>query len=211
MLALDTSTSRGEVAVWRDGEVVFEKGFESERSHNAQMFAPLREALEVVGDGVDMVVVGTGPGSYTGVRIGIAAAQGVGWSRAALVVGVASLLAPGVEGELPAEWVMCGDARRGQFYAVKVVAGRLQGQIETVSKEELLKRKEEWRSLRWMSYDAKSPAELLGVELMRPSARRLAQLVVGMSEVELDALKDGVLEPVYLSAPFVTMAKQGKV
>ena len=92
ILAIETSTALGGVAVVRDGEVCFEKTFSSERSHNSQLFAPLREALAVAGDTLRAVVVGTGPASYTGVRIGIAAAQGIAVSREVPVIGLPSVL-----------------------------------------------------------------------------------------------------------------------
>ena len=82
LLALDLSTAHGSIAVVRGGsDVLFQSSFQSERSHNAQVFAPLRDALAAAGDGLTGIVIGNGPGSYTGVRIAIAAAQGVALSR----------------------------------------------------------------------------------------------------------------------------------
>src|SRR6478752_10273542 len=112
ILAIDTATARGAVAVARDGAVVFEKHFASERSHHSQLFAPLSEALEMCGSELRAIVAGIGPGSYTGARIGIAASQGVGLSRKVPVIGLLSVLAPEAA-ELPREFVVCGDARRG--------------------------------------------------------------------------------------------------
>ena len=71
ILALETSTRQASLAVWRDGEVVREWSFCSERSHNSLLFAPLREAWAVAEP--DLMVVGTGPGSYAGVRVALAA------------------------------------------------------------------------------------------------------------------------------------------
>ena len=71
ILALETSTSQASLAVWRDGEVVREWSFCSERSHNSLLFAPLREAWAVAEP--DLMVVGTGPGSYAGVRVALVA------------------------------------------------------------------------------------------------------------------------------------------
>ncbi|MCX6855188.1 MAG: tRNA (adenosine(37)-N6)-threonylcarbamoyltransferase complex dimerization subunit type 1 TsaB, partial [Verrucomicrobia bacterium] len=88
VLALDLSSPRGVVAVVRGDAVLFESSFQSERSHNAQVFPPLREALEIIGDGKAVIAVGTGPGSYTGVRISIAAVQGIALSRGWPVVGL---------------------------------------------------------------------------------------------------------------------------
>ena len=113
ILAIETSHPRGSVAVVRDGEVLFEQTFTSERSHNAQVFAPLAEALRISSDGLRAIVVGLGPGSYTGARIGIAAAQGIAVSRKVPVIGLSSVLAPETE-NLLREFVVSGDARRGK-------------------------------------------------------------------------------------------------
>lgn len=204
VLAIDTSTGRGEVAVWRDGAVVFVAGFESERSHNAQMFGPLREALAAAGDDLGLIAVGTGPGSYTGVRIGIAAAQGLGWSRGVPVVGICSLLAPTVEGRAAEDFVACGDARRGQFYVARVKGGALQGEIESLSQEAFQTRRAEWAGLRWFTFDNKPPAGIEEIERVRPSATRLAELAMELTDAAIAEVKARPLEPVYLSAPFVT-------
>ncbi len=119
ILAIETATARGGVAVVRDGGVVFERHFVSERSHNSQLFAPLSEALRLYSSDLRCIVVGIGPGSYTGARIGIAAAQGLGLSRDVPVIGLLSVLAPEAAEE-PPEFVVCGDARRGKFFTARV-------------------------------------------------------------------------------------------
>ena len=77
ILAIETSTRQGSVALRLGGRVEFAETFASQRSHNSQLFAPLEKALEIAERRITLVVVGTGPGSYTGARIGIAAGQGV--------------------------------------------------------------------------------------------------------------------------------------
>ena len=96
LLALDLSTAHGSIAVVRGDDVLFRSTFQSERSHNAQVFAPLREALAAAGDQLTGIVIGNGPGSYTGVRIAIAAAQGIALSRNVWSVGCPSLAGPGL-------------------------------------------------------------------------------------------------------------------
>ena len=73
-LALETSTSQGGVALFRDRELVFSHTFSADRSHSSGLFSIIEAALapdRVPG----RIVVGLGPGSYAGVRIAIAAAQ----------------------------------------------------------------------------------------------------------------------------------------
>ncbi|WP_009964937.1 tRNA (adenosine(37)-N6)-threonylcarbamoyltransferase complex dimerization subunit type 1 TsaB [Verrucomicrobium spinosum] len=206
ILALETSTPQGQVALWQEEEVVYAKAFSSQRSHNSQLFAPLEEALELAGDALDLIVVGTGPGSYTGVRIGIAAAQGLGWARGVPVIGLCSLLAPEVE-VVPDHYVMCGDARRGLFYAVQIQRGALRvGEIPLMGKNDFVRFQEAHREVPWYTLDAVSPAELEGVVPVRPSAVGLARLAAGLSAENVAEWAAAALEPVYLSAPFITKA-----
>ena len=116
LLALDLSTAHGSIAVVRGTDVLFQSSFQSERSHNAQVFAPLRGALAAAGSDLTGIVIGNGPGSYTGVRIAIAAAQGVALSRNVWCVGWSSLTAPDIE--VPDSYPISGDAHRNPLPAV---------------------------------------------------------------------------------------------
>ena len=203
ILAIETSTPQGSVAVVREGEVIFQKSFSSERSHNSQLFAPLREALAVVGSaGLRAVVVGTGPASYTGVRIGIAAAQGIALSRQVPVFGLASVLGI-AEVE---EYFVCGDARRGSFFLAHVRSGEVIGGVQTMDAAGLREQHaQHGGEAPWFTFDGKSPLELAEVRRASPSAVPLASHAERISEADLVLRQREVLEPVYLSAPFVTM------
>ena len=69
VLSIDTSTQLGQIALLSDSNLVYEEAFTSERSHNSQIFYPLEKALNLCDGKGSLIVVGTGPGSYTGVRI----------------------------------------------------------------------------------------------------------------------------------------------
>src|SRR5690349_3926881 len=73
ILAIESSAPRGSLALWRDGRLVEVQEFQSERAHNSVLFAPLNAVLHQ-SEALDLIVCGTGPGSYSGVRVGIAAA-----------------------------------------------------------------------------------------------------------------------------------------
>ena len=75
-LALETSTPRGGVAVFQDGELVFSESFTADRSHSSGLFAVIERALAGK-ERPGQIVVGLGPGSYAGVRIAIAAGIGI--------------------------------------------------------------------------------------------------------------------------------------
>src|SRR6188508_260420 len=76
ILAVESSAPRGSLALWRDGRLVDVREFQSERAHNSVLFTPLDAVLRQA-EALTLIVCGTGPGSYSGVRIGIAAAIGV--------------------------------------------------------------------------------------------------------------------------------------
>jgi len=78
-LGVDTSVSLGGVALWRDGEGVAEMMMESPLSHAEELLPLLLRLLEQCGlerDEIDLVSVNVGPGSFTGLRIGLATAKG---------------------------------------------------------------------------------------------------------------------------------------
>lgn len=96
LLALDTATSLGSVAVARGGAVV-SRGYLTERRRHAQGLVPaIRDALERAGAApadLDGVVVGAGPGSFTGLRVAAATAKGLVHAGGAPLYAVSSLAA----------------------------------------------------------------------------------------------------------------------
>jgi tRNA threonylcarbamoyl adenosine modification protein YeaZ len=94
------------------------------------LFGPLRELLQDGGQpDIELVLVGSGPGSYSGTRVGIAAAQGVAIALNCPAVAVPSILAvPSAEGG--ATCLAIGDARRGSFWTASMAAYQLLGEPE---------------------------------------------------------------------------------
>jgi tRNA threonylcarbamoyladenosine biosynthesis protein TsaB len=112
-LAFDTATDVATVALLRDGEVLGER-----RSRALSVLADADELLRAAGIGpadLGLLVVGVGPGSFTGVRIGLAAARGLGLALDLPVAGVSTLeaLAAGAPGA-----VAVIDARRREVFAL---------------------------------------------------------------------------------------------
>ena len=112
-LAIDTSTSRGAVALLRDetptAEVAFERG---------ELFTALQKLAPGL---IDSIAVGVGPGSFTGIRAGIAAAKGLALPGSLPVKAVSSFdaLALTAAPQMPRDCAaMCvlGDARREEVY-----------------------------------------------------------------------------------------------
>ncbi len=204
LLALDLSTAQGSLAVVCGGEVRFEASFQSERSHNARVFAPLRDALAAAGPDLTGVVIGNGPGSYTGVRIAIAAAQGIALSRGVWCAGWSSLAAPDIQ--TGPSYRVIGDARRQSFYLAEVQNGRLMPEIETVSPEVARERCADGSP--WLTFDPQVPLGLSQVLQARPKALHLAQIVAALPEAELRDLIARPLIPHYLAEAFITKPKR---
>ena len=100
-LAFDTATSVAGVALVRDGEVLGERS-----SRAVRVLADADELLREAGldpRELDGVVVGVGPGSFTGLRLGLAAARGLAFALDVPAAGVSTLdaLAAGAAGALP--------------------------------------------------------------------------------------------------------------
>ena len=204
LLALDLSTAHGSIAVVREGDVLFQCSFQSERSHNAQVFAPLRDALEVAGKELCGIVIGNGPGSYTGVRIAIAAAQGVALSRNVWCIGWSSLTAPDVEA--PASYGVIGDARRQSFYLAQVENGRLLPDLDIVSADEARERVSAARP--WLTFDPKPPLDLPRLISAQPSAAGLARIIQALDPAEIAEHIAQPLVPHYLAEAFITTPKK---
>lgn len=124
VLALDTATADTVVALSRDEVTLGARRHvpqAGERPGHVAQTLPLAAAV-LAGAGlrfsdVDLVAVGTGPGTFTGLRIGVATARALAHGTGATLVGVPTLtaLAAGVEGhEGPV--LACLDARRGELF-----------------------------------------------------------------------------------------------
>jgi len=118
ILALDTSTNLCSVAVI-SGENVIEIQRDLPRAHNQHILAMVDEAL---GDrslnSVDLIACGVGPGSFTGIRVAVGVAQGLGWSLDIPVLPVCSLASQAQSVPLPVgtRILSAMDAQIGQVY-----------------------------------------------------------------------------------------------
>jgi tRNA threonylcarbamoyladenosine biosynthesis protein TsaB len=142
VLAIDTSTEALSVAL-RTEQGTLERGLETARGHAAQVLslidAVLGEADASLSQ-LDGIAAGVGPGSFTGVRISVAVAQGLSFGAGLPVVPVTSLEAlafPAIEAG--AERVIaCLDARMGEIYwgcfsADEVRGLRLHGSLQATA------------------------------------------------------------------------------
>ena len=205
ILAIESSTPRASLALLRDSNVIYEGGFESDRNHNSMLFEPLKQAIAALdGEKLDVVVIGTGPGSYSGTRVGIAAGQGVAMVHGCPAVGLSSLLAAGIS-----EGTAIGDARRGSAWWADIRSDDLP-EPELVPNAELPRKLGGSREL--FSFEDVGKLGLPEgtlVSSLGPNAVRLGLAWLGLSEDLQDQLRAEIPQPAYLRPPHVTMAKKG--
>lgn len=122
VLGIETSSRQGSVALVENGETVAIHCHDQPAAHAEQLLPLLERAMEDAGwrpSDLDRVAVGVGPGSFTGLRIGVAFAQGIALGLAIPLVGVGSLraLAHAVPGHLAGPRLALLDARRAEVFA----------------------------------------------------------------------------------------------
>jgi tRNA threonylcarbamoyladenosine biosynthesis protein TsaB len=103
LLALDSTGNACSVAVWRAGALAAHRLAEMTRGHGERLLPMVAEAMKAAAldmADLDAIAVTIGPGSFTGLRIGLAAARGLALALARPVVGITSFLA--VAAALPA-------------------------------------------------------------------------------------------------------------
>ncbi|WP_113906471.1 tRNA (adenosine(37)-N6)-threonylcarbamoyltransferase complex dimerization subunit type 1 TsaB [Aliidiomarina celeris] len=121
LLALDTATEFCSVA-YSDGQRIISRGQEAPRQHADLILPFVRDVLQEAGitlEQLDGIVLGRGPGSFTGVRIAASIGQGLAFSKNLPVVGVSSLQAMAQRAYrlCAAEQVAAAiDARMGEVY-----------------------------------------------------------------------------------------------
>ncbi len=111
-LAIDTSTSKTIVGIIEDGAMLFEEAHEGATDHGRALSELVAKALKV-SKPPHQVVVGMGPGPFTGLRVGSAFAQSFALARNIPVIGVCSLDAIKLD---QSEYTVAIDARRKEIY-----------------------------------------------------------------------------------------------
>lgn len=121
ILAIESSAVAASAALWADGRCEGLSILNCGLTHSETLL-PLAENLLrgcrlTVGD-MDLIAVAHGPGSFTGVRIGVAAAKGLSWGAEKPCCGVSTLEAMARQGAHMASRLLCCtmDARRSQIY-----------------------------------------------------------------------------------------------
>ncbi|MFZ9936104.1 MAG: tRNA (adenosine(37)-N6)-threonylcarbamoyltransferase complex dimerization subunit type 1 TsaB [Luteolibacter sp.] len=209
-LVIETSTPYASIALV-DGDDISQRVFQSDRSHNAMLFGPLEELLSMV-NALDLVLVGSGPGSYSGTRVGIAAAQGVAIAMGCPAVAVPSILAvPAAENG--AQCLAIGDARRGSFWTAAIDGLAVTQEPALCDAAGLLQRlSASAEDTGVFSFEDPArfplPPEIKArVSVQFPDATRLWRAWLAADQATRHAWSAEIPQPLYLKPPHITQAK----
>ena len=210
ILAIETSTPRASLALFESesSELVWKSEFVTDRAHNSKIFEPLAEALEISDQTLRYIAVGLGPGSYSGVRVGIAVANGIGLVLGIPIVGISSLEAYHAT---ESNFLVVGDARRKSFFVARVNDHSLDNDLELLDETEFANR--------ITSSDPENPIftpdqsiaeKFANVVVQLPTAEGIALRALSLygKESEIPQL---AIEPHYLRPPYITEAKKKPV
>ena len=216
-LVLETSTPHASLGLAGGIGGFSGTGFQSDRNHNALLFGPMAELLEEAGpSGIGLVLVGSGPGSYSGTRVGIAAAQGVAMVAGCKTVAVPSILAvPAVEEDPGRKCLAIGDARRGTYWTAWMNGAGLAEDPSLTDHAGLLTLLETavTRQCPVVSLESADrfnlPGELSGcVRVEIPTARGLWQAWQRADAATRDGWAAMPPQPIYLKPPHITAPKR---
>lgn len=221
ILHIETSTQVCSVALSQDGTCLFEKEDKEGPSHATVLAPYVEEALSFAESHaipLDAVAVSAGPGSYTGLRIGVSTAKGVCYGRGVPLISVPTLQLMCVplllyHDDLPDDALLCPmiDARRMEVYAAvydRALRTVRPAGADIVTQETYRELLESGRPVYFFGNGAAKCMETIGhpqahfIESVYPQARHmcpLAEMAVALGQYEDTAY----FEPFYLKE-FIT-------
>lgn len=138
ILAIDTASERFAVA-WLDTTTAEPRVVEGEgaREHSRQLLEAIREVAAQDMANLSAVIVTTGPGSYAGLRVGIATAEGLALARSVPIYGVGTLEAASAAGPVDGTWNVIHPIGRGEFAVQAWTDGKAIADIRVITATEL--------------------------------------------------------------------------
>lgn len=144
ILGIDTATDTMSVAVGDSDAILGEITTNLKKNHSVRLMPAIKQLLEecsVVISDLDKIVVSAGPGSYTGLRIGVTIAKTLAWDLKIPIIGISSLAAIAGNFVLTDTPVMpIIDARRGNVYGAIYERGKVVVSDQHIDLEELLQK-----------------------------------------------------------------------
>ena len=216
ILSLDTSSVTASCALYEDGITISESFLNAKITHSKTMMPMIEGLFSSSGRNIKDVNIFagvTGPGSFTGVRIGASILLGLAFGKSAACVGVSALemTAAPFDSPLFADKIICPlmDARRGQFYNALFKNGQRLTEDRAIGAEELSSELEKYGLPVIICGDGASLFSDLVPDnnfikapgrLIYPSASEAARLALKKYEAAIDktVFTDLNFKPVYL-------------
>lgn len=212
LIAIETSVPEASIALSIDGQIIATEEFESHRQQNKLLFPSLDTILAHLrqrNKTPDQIIVGTGPGSYSGSRISIAAAQGLAIAYRCPVAGLGSFQATATfQNNENGHIYAIGDARRESYFIADITAHSAAFNPHLMDRDTFLQRLSEMdQSIPRISFEHTLPTEQFTRDL--PHATRLISAWERLPQAEQTRLNTTPPQPLYLRAPFISKAKPG--
>jgi tRNA threonylcarbamoyladenosine biosynthesis protein TsaB len=198
ILGFDLSTRQGSLALLDEDRVVTSREWPNDRRNSAPFFSALDEVF-AKHSSPEMLVIGIGPGSYSGTRIAISAAIGLQITTGAALYGLPSIAAVSAENN----YVVIGDAKRSSFFFGHVRGGLLAKDPDLLSEPEIAARVSQFTI---PIYTSDRLPQFTSVKVRFPSAELLCQQARRFPE----NLIRTPLSPIYLRDPHITFPRRQK-
>jgi len=189
-LAFETSSSMGSIALGNEKVVVQSIEFKGPQRHSASLF-PALSRLGIPRLKLRRIVVGIGPGSFSGIRVALAAAQGIALAQGIPVVGISSAYSVALQMKEVIRLGVFSDAKRREAFCTAFKNGALEKDTYLIPMAELEEHAKTFNL-------AVSAEPLAGIsKRVYPRAKDLLMLPDSLS----GWIKGQLIEPIYLREP----------
>ncbi len=202
-LAIETSAEPASLAIMGEDGHILSRSFANENQVNVPLADELAELLSERTERITTVLVGAGPGSYSGARVGLATGEAVGMVHKCPVITLPSIYGVAREDD----FTLIGDARRGAYFS----AAPSEPVPQILEKEEFIAAVELLKTP-LVSFEKPEklplPAEILNtVEIVFSSASQLLEYWHGLTSEDQELRQSKPKEIIYLRPPNITKAK----
>lgn len=213
ILSLETSAEPASISL-ETPEGVTTSHFPNKNQVNVPLAVELESLLNQVEPSISLILVGSGPGSYSGARVGLATAEAIALTHDCPVVTLPSIY--GIHNTSEKPLALIGDARRGSYFIISATPnqdGTFRNKLEILEEEAFLEsynKIESSHSLFTFESIEKLPhsdKNYDGVKQVASSSEQLIQYWNALSEAEQKTYLSNPKEVLYLRPPNITKAK----